>query len=452
MSYRSVKALLLGCSGAAALLAATADANAGAFAVREQSAFGQGASFAGVAAGGDLSSMFWNPAAMTQMPGLQSESVLSGILPYTANTPGAGSTLTAIGYGGTDNTSKDALVPAGYYSWQVNPQLWLGLSINAPFGLSLTFPDFWAGRDYAAGGTSLKTYNGTPSIAYRINDMISVGAGVQIQYAKVDLTTGPTPFVNPFGFVPLEVNLSGDGWGYGFTAGITLTPTPTTTIGLGWRSGINQKIDGTLLVAGPFSLPGTTNGSVNTTVDLPDIVSLGVRQGIGPQWTLLGTVEWTNWSRIGTAAISQASGAPATLGGHPVTLPFQYDDGWFFSLGAEYQWSERLAVRGGVAFERSPITDQVRIPLLPDNDRTWLSVGATYKVSNKISFDLAYSHIFVKSTPIAISATSGNPWFDGITYNGDVDSHVDIISAALKFRWDEPPAPPPKSTMYTKAK
>ena len=96
MSYRSVKALLFGCSGAAALLAATADANAGAFAVREQSAFGQGSSFAGVAAGGSLSSMFWNPAAMTQMPGLQSESVLSGILPYTANTPGAGSTLTAI--------------------------------------------------------------------------------------------------------------------------------------------------------------------------------------------------------------------------------------------------------------------------------------------------------------------------------------------------------------------
>jgi long-chain fatty acid transport protein len=180
MSYRSLRALLLACSGVGALLAATADASAGGFALREQSAFGQGSSFAGVAAGGSLSSMFWNPATMTQVPGLQSESVLSGILPYSANTPGAGSTLTPFGYGGTDNVDKSALVPAAYYSWQFTPDVWLGLSVNSTFGLMETFPDMWAGRDYAAGGTSLKTYNATPSFAYRINDMISVGFGVQI--------------------------------------------------------------------------------------------------------------------------------------------------------------------------------------------------------------------------------------------------------------------------------
>ena len=190
MSYRGVKALLLACAGVGALLAATAGANAGGFAVREQSAFGQGSSFAGVAAGGSLSSMFWNPATMTQMPGLQSESVLSGIIPYSANTPGAGTVLGCPFYlGGTGDTGNDALVPASYYSWQVNPQLWLGLSINSPFGLSVSFPDAWAGRNYA-GDTSLKTYNATPSFAYQINNMISIGAGVQIQYAKADLATG----------------------------------------------------------------------------------------------------------------------------------------------------------------------------------------------------------------------------------------------------------------------
>src|SRR5664280_755088 len=102
MSFRGVKAVLLACSGIAALIAATADANAGGFAVREQSAWGQGSSFAGVAAGGSLSAMFWNPATMTQIPGIQSESVLTGIMPYAANTPGAASTL--FGLGGTGNT------------------------------------------------------------------------------------------------------------------------------------------------------------------------------------------------------------------------------------------------------------------------------------------------------------------------------------------------------------
>src|SRR5471030_1800833 len=141
MSFRGMKAVLLACSGIAALIAATADANAGGLAVREQSAWGQGASFAGVAAGGSASAMFWNPATMTQMPGLQSESVLSGIMGYSAHTPGAGSLLAGAPFllGGTGDTAIDAIVPSAYFSWQFKPNLWLGLSINSPFGLSTTF-------------------------------------------------------------------------------------------------------------------------------------------------------------------------------------------------------------------------------------------------------------------------------------------------------------------------
>jgi hypothetical protein len=168
-----------------------------------------------------------------------------------------------------------------------------------------------------------------------------------------------------------DVTLHGDDWAFGLTAGVTITPTPTTTIGIGYRSALNQKIDGSLVltsVLAPFS-----NGSVHTTVDLPDVVSLGVRQRLTPQLTLLGTAEWSNWSRIGTSNILQASGAPALINGNPVKIPFEYRDGWFFSGGAEYQWSDRLTLRSGVAYEISPVTDQVRIPLVPDNNRVWAS-------------------------------------------------------------------------------
>src|SRR6476660_10295684 len=72
------------------LIIATAQANAGALAIREHSTYGQGTSFAGVAAGGSLSSMFWNPATMTQIPGVVSETVVSGIFPYANNTPVSG--------------------------------------------------------------------------------------------------------------------------------------------------------------------------------------------------------------------------------------------------------------------------------------------------------------------------------------------------------------------------
>ena len=344
------------------------------------------------------------------------------------------------------------MVPASYFSWQVRPDLWVGLAINAPFGLGVHFPDAFSGRTYAADA-SLKTYNATPSFAYQLNNWISIGAGVQIQYAKADLSTGlPVNNVgNPLAQLGNQLNIAGNGWGYGFTAGVTVTPTPTTTIGIGYRSAINQKISGTLTLppGGIFAAPFSTPGAVNTTLNLPAMLSVGLRQRLNPQWTLLGTVEWTNWSRIGTSNVLQSSGAPATVGGTAVKLPFQYSDGWFYSVGAEYQWNHQLAVRGGVGFEKSPITDEVRTPRLPDNDRTWLSIGGTYQWSPKMSFDLAYSHLFVKSTPINISAASGNPWFsNGITYIGSADLHVDIVSVAMKYRWDEP-APAPMSSSAT---
>ena len=433
MSLLSVKSgLRAGCALGLFMLA-TATAQAGGFAVREQSAYGQGTSYAGVAAGGSLSSMFWNPATMTQFGGVQSETDTAIILPYANHTAQAGSTLLA--FGSADNSAQEALVPAGYLSYQINPQLWLGVGFNSPFGLSVHFPDLWAGRDYAANDSSLHTYNLNPNIAYRINDWISVGAGVQIQYARAVLSRGPTAFNPLVGFIPLDATLSGTGWGYGFTAGITLTPTPATTIGLGYRSAINQKISGTLAVTGPLPPPITGANSVSTTLDLPDIVSLGIRQRIDPRWSLLGTVEWTNWSRIGTSTIVNSGGV--TMG----TLPFQYKDGWLFSAGAEYQWSERLALRTGAGYEISPIGDSVRTPLLPDNDRIWLSAGLSWVVGPGMSFDLAYSHAWVKSTSVNITAASGNPWFDGISYVGNVDSHFDIISLALKIRWDHPKAP-----------
>ncbi len=440
MSLRGWGSVLRATSALGVLAIATAQANAGGFAVHEQSVYGQGTSFAGIAAGGALSSMYWNPATMTQFAGKGLEVGASALFPYAANTPLPAPAPTLFGapvFGaGTPDTGNDALVANGYFTYQFTPNLWLGMSLNSPFGLSASFPNLWAGRDYAANSSKLVTYNAAPSLAYRFNDWISVGIGAQIQYAKATLNKGPTLGGPTF----TNVTLQGDGWAYGLTAGVTLTPTPWTTIGLGYRSALNQDISGNLLVGPPIA--AFSNGSIHTTIDLPDTVSLGIRQRVTPQFTLLGTAEWTNWSRIGTANILAASGAPAVIGATPVTIPFQYKDGWFFALGGEYQWSDRLTLRAGGAYEISPIDDQVRIPLVPDNNRIWGSIGASWQVFRGFSFDLAYSHIWVKDPSINITAVSGNPSFDGINYVGTVNAHVDVFSLAMVFRWGAPePAP-----------
>src|SRR6266849_8333399 len=421
-------------SGWAALLASAAvlipmaaiEANAGAFGLREQSTVGQGDAFAGVAAGGSLSSMFWNPATMTQTPGFGIEGNGTGILANVDQHPLPGSTL--LGFGGAGDTGSPALLVSGYTSWQVNPNLWIGLSTNSPFGLSTNFNDPWAGRNYALS-SSLMTYNATPSVALRINDWLSVGLGVQLQFGRTDVNLG-------LGATPgAHVNLNGSGWGYGLTAGVTVTPGPNTTIGVGWRSAVDQKIDGSLNVGAPGL---SFSEAVNTTLDLPDIVSVGIRHRFNDRWTVMGTAEWTNWSRIGTSVVNQAAAGAALLG--PVALPFQFRDGWFYSVGAEYGVDAKTTLRGGVAYEISPITDRVRIPLLPDNDRIWLSAGASYKILPNYIMDVGYSHIWVKDSNINVSP--GNPWFTPpIAYVGNASAGINIYSVGFRYMFNAPPPP-----------
>jgi long-chain fatty acid transport protein len=154
MSIRGLAGFLRVSSALGFLVVASAQANAGAFAIHEQSTYGQGTSFAGIAAGGALSSMFWNPATMTQFADKGIEVGASAIFPFANNTPIAGTLVgPPFNFGGTTDTGSDALVPNAYFTYQFTSNLWLGLAVNSPFGLSAHFPEFWAGRNYGANST-----------------------------------------------------------------------------------------------------------------------------------------------------------------------------------------------------------------------------------------------------------------------------------------------------------
>ena len=408
--------------------------------IREQSAWGQGASYAGVAAGGSVSSMFWNPATMTQTGPFAMEVSGSLIFPQASQTGTAalfpsGAPLPFTD--GTPNSGQDAFVLASYTTIRLTDRIWAGVAINSPFGLETAFENpNWAGAFYGQSST-LHTYTATPSIAIKVFDWLSIGGGFQAERGQVNFKFADAIVPG----LPPSVSLAqaqGHGWGFGWTAGVTVTPTASTQIGLGYRSGIDQKIQGNLdtgaLVG--FGTPGTAN----TTIKLPGIASLGLRQGLTPQLTLLGTVEWTNWSRIGTSTLVQGNGAVALApSGAPIQIPFQWRDSWFYSLGLEYAVAPAWTLRGGVAYETNAIPDQVRVPLIPDDSRMWYSVGATNTVGN-FKIDLAYSFIDVKTAPINI--VPGNPSFNGaVTYVGSSRGNVSIFSIGVKYMMAPPPAP-----------
>src|SRR5215475_5816528 len=440
----SMRVTLFAGAALGAIAVSLGDAQAGGFQIQEQSTYFQGTSIAGAAAGGPaISAMFWNPATITQQgPSLSYETDATVIFGKSTITPTSASIngidLTPLG---PSDIGRDAFVPSTYYVYGLTDRIWLGLGVNAPFGLITQSSPSWAGM-FQSRKSDVKTYNLNPTDAFKITDWLSVGAGAQIEYLKVTLTSA-FPGSGPAPTLPDNLSLTGNSWDVGFTAGVTITPTPWTTVGLGYRSRIDHSISGDIFRP-TFVAPVVIGGRViavtipqgfttlDATVPLPDIATASIRQKVTETFTLLGTVEWTNWSRLGTVPVAST---PAGVIGIPTALPFNWRDGWLFSGGAEYQWLPNLAVRGGIAFERSPITDEVRGTRLPDSDRFWLSAGATYNWSDKLALEIGYSHLFFKDAPINI--VPGNPLFNPAlgTFIGNAETQVDIISVGLRYRF-----------------
>lgn len=420
MSWANKKTVLFA-STAVALSMVAGAAHAGGFALREQSSYYQGMSFAGYGTtGGGISSMYWNPASlMGAQKGLTVEAHNTGLFPVSeVNGTLSGGFLGTSSIGSGDLAS-DAFIPASYAAYRLNDQLIFGVGINAPFGLS-TKPDFnWAAQFYSRS-SSVFSMNVNPAVALQINEMVSVAVGVQVQYLKVSLKSADA--TSGAGF-PRSNEIKGDDVGFGVTAGLTVRPWEGTEIGIGYRSGVGHDLDGDLIVGGVTS-------AIGLGVVTPDMVNISARQKITDKIRVLGTVEWTNWSRLKSPrAISDTSGATLT------TLHFNYEDGWFFSLGGEYDFNDQLTLRAGLGYEISPIDEDIRSTRLPDNNRWWLSAGATYDFNKHMSFDLGYTHIIPEATKINIAP--GHQDYNATfgTYTADVDSHVNIISASLRYKF-----------------
>ena len=400
-----------------ASVAAITAAHAGAFAVREQSAYYQGMSFAGAGTGDTLSSMYWNSAAAASAPGMNSETHVSLILPDTQITA-TGGLLTSPGCGNCESgdLADPAAVPASYANYQLTDKLYLGIATNSGFGL-VTKPDntSWAGSAIAIT-SDVFSININPTIAYKITPDLAIGVGVQIEYLDIRLNNG----------APLSRSAELDDIGIGATAGVSWAPMAGTHIGVGYRSAVSFDLEGDY--ASVFT--GGVNRAANAELTLPDMVTVGLRQALSQRLDLLLGYEWTNWSRVGSIPV-EVAGLP---GGE--TLRLEYDDGHFLSAGLEYDYSPETTLRLGVAWEKSPIPDEERNVLLPDADRIWLSVGASHKLTEKATIDIGYTHIFADEASICREA-GGGPCVSGAPdiLVAEGEGSVDIISASFKYKW-----------------
>lgn len=427
------KKCLLGTVALGAMALSAGSALAGGFDVREQSAFFQGTSFAGAAAGGSsLSSIFWNPATSYIVSnGITTDSNYSLFLPEMnvradelgpGGFPAPGAIDDCAGRCEVD-LGRDAIIPASYAAYRLNDKTVLAVAMNSQFGLTTKPNDMgWAGQNFAQT-SKIFSINLNPSVSYQIMPGVTVGAGVQIQY--FELKTLRTPAYN---------GNDADDIGFGGTAGINITPFRGTSVGLGYRSRIQHDIKGDFDVSAGAPAFLTGSGDLSAKLDTPDKVTLSIRQELTSNARLFGTVEWTNWSLLGDVPISlpQAEVPPIV---NPAALHANWEDGWFYSIGGEVDVSPKLTLRAGAAYEESPIQDaESRLVQLPDNNRIWASIGATYNWSEQTKVNLAYSHVWVEDGDINRESLVGPA---GGTFIGRAeDNGADIISVGVTTKLD----------------
>ncbi|MFM1816222.1 MAG: hypothetical protein RLZ98_2917, partial [Pseudomonadota bacterium] len=415
----------------AALTAGAVTAHAGGFAVREQSTVHQGASFAGNAAGTVISSQFWNPAALGNAgAGLTTESSYS-LLYSQSDFTATGGTAIGVFPGAelTTDTGGFAFVGASYASYRWSDDLVFGLGFNAPFGLG-SEPDSYAWVGSAHGRSAkLTTYNLNPNFAYRLAPNFWIGAGVQLEFANLRFKFGA-----PVGAVQSNAVLDlDDTVGVGFTAGALWHMAPTTTLGLGFRSSVKHTLSGDAFNVAAVGLGGQAEAELET----PETVTLSLRHSFTQQFRALGTIEWANWSRLESVPVTCTSGANLLIagcgaGGQLGVLDANWDDGWFYSLGFEYDYQPGLTLRSGIAYEQSPMQNAAqRLYQVPDSDRIWLSAGLSYKLWENTTLDFAYTHIFLEDAEVS-RGTLTNP---ALTLTADREGSVDIVSVGYRMRW-----------------
>ena len=435
-------------AAAIAVGAGVEHALASGFALKEQSASGLGEAFAGATAvAEDASTLFFNPAGMAELHGNQFYVVGSFIMPSGVPT-NTGSTgllgAPIIGSAGGDS-ARNALVPALYGVWDFRPDLKFGLAVTTPFGLTTDYNDNWYGR-YSAIDSHLRTTDIQPSVSYRVNSQLTLGAGITAQYINATLSNAldfgticfgalPAAACGALGLLPGgadgNVRLTGDDWGVGGNIGVQYTPVAGTRIGVDYRTQVDHTLSGNatfqvpaaaapLRATGAFANTGT-QGKITT----PDTVSLGIRQEITPAVALLGEVAFTRWSVFKQLQFTFANPAQATS-----TKPENWQDTVFVSLGGTYKPAADWTLRAGLAYDQSPIKNGFRTPRLPDGDRYWLAVGASYALTPAASIDAGYTHIFVSDVSIADPDSTGV----NIT-RANYSNHIDIVSVGLNIKF-----------------
>lgn len=384
-----------------AVLALAGQSYAGGIYLYETGTEDVGLANAGVAARAqDASTVVSNPAGMTQLSGNQmllAGQMLYGDLPYTPERPNLKGSDPVVGW-----------LPGGsaYYSHSLSNDLKLGVGFYGNFGLSLDFDSDWAGRTLVKQATMMGLTL-QPAVGYRVNDKVSLGAGLGINYGIFELTRDN--FVGGG-----ESSQKDHDWATNLRLGATFAPASATRLGVTYAS----KVDYKFAVDKTGSVPITGNSwslPVGLGVAAPQQLMFSGVQRIDSKLSLLGNIGWQDWSQFSDMDINAGNVSGSS--------PLQLQDSWHFAVGAQYQLQPATRLNAGIAFDNSMYKDNNQISLtMPTADSWRFGVGIQQQLDNKASLGASFEYLDSKNacaqSPAILAGCYNNPkmYFMAVNY------------------------------------
>jgi len=290
-----------------------------------------------------------------------------------------------------------------YGTYALNDNLVLGIGVNNPFGLGTEWPDNWVGNQLSVK-IDLQSFFITPTLAYKINDQLSVGAGFNIVTGAVTLSRYYIPGVK----VALDLTATG----YGFNLGALYKITPEFSIGASYRSSVQLDATGTAKFT-PDIVGSTPSGDAAASIELPATAFLGLAYKVMDNLEVEADYQYVGWSSYKELVI-EFKKDPSKNSHNPK----DYENTYILRYGAEYTMNE-FQFRAGYLFDNSPVATKHVDPLLPDGDRNGFNVGLGYKINENMHIDFAYLYLSFADIK-AIGTDFNNNGNPGQTY-GDFD-------------------------------
>jgi long-chain fatty acid transport protein len=236
--------------------------------------------------------------------------------------------------------------------------------------------------------------------------------------------------------VTAHLKIDDDAWGWNVGALFTLSP--STKVGVSYRSAIQYHTDGDVTLRGDGSATG--NGTavalragggasdVKADIKVPDTFIVSVNQRLSDRWDMLGDISWTGWSTIKNVDIYRTSGLQN--GARAQRLDANFQNTYRIALGATYALSDAVKLQFGLAYDQTPVKKaSTRLTSLPDNDRTWFTVGTQWKPAKEQTLELGLAYLYVKNPKINKNETTVNPLTNRGTVTGEYDASVWIMGA-----------------------